>query len=355
MSTRPGVFEVARVYRGMGMQLVDILNGERFEVFDVSASRSLHPWDVIWARLVRTGEDYGMEGVCLVFSHGDKPHVMRALEEVLGAGGGRTPTAEQYSRKYHSLDRRLRSLLADRRVRLVTREGEEVRVCRAHYVLEDPRVVAKKLQPLPSLWLAGEDEKDPEVLVWNWAVPPKDVPRGEPPAFPPEDKVLQVETRLIEVRGRRRGRRLLNLGMVRVGPDAMELECLSEGRLRRLREMVEGALGDAVRIQRIVVEDLEDLERTSGKTEEGESDTLLEFEGIQRELAEEFVQEWMERPLPALGGLTPSAAAKSEEGLERLQEILKDLVNAASRGHSTYLRMEQVEELARRLGVEPPA
>jgi len=352
-TTRPGVFEVAKILRGMGIQLRDINSGERLDVFDVSASKSLHPWDIIWARIIRTGNDYGIEGTALLFSALDKDNIIRVLRGMWEEYRKEHPKADRadfFRERFASIDRKLRNLHLDMKIRPVTREGEEVKLCSAIYSFKDRHIILEKLSSVPSLRLEGPSDDDPSAFFFNWAVLEKDVPKGET-LSPPQDKVFLIETEMVE----RGGPKMINLGTIHVWEKRMEMECLSEGRLSRLRRIVEDALGPEVRFEGVKIKDTESLFKEEHVREDLKPLSGKEFEAFRKEAVRDYIREWITEPVPALGGISPREAVRTEQGKEKVKELLKVFVNLATRETGSFLRIHDVEEIARQLRVDLPS
>jgi hypothetical protein len=122
-----------------------------------------------------------------------------------------------------------------------------------------------------------------------------------------------------------------SLGTIRVSSTKLEAEVNSEGRARRLRKEVERRLRDGALFLRQETTSVEALLRKQDGPEaiaaRRKDETLQrnpEVRARLREMEELHWEAWMEQPVPALGGLTPRVAATTPLGRERLGALLAD-------------------------------
>ncbi len=73
-------------------------------------------------------------------------------------------------------------------------------------------------------------------------------------------------------------------------------------------------------------------------------------DGLLREIKEAHFRDWVDTPIPALGGKTPRAAARAAKSREQLDLLLRDMENSESRVPEAA-RFD-IGKLRRELGLE---
>jgi hypothetical protein len=122
-----------------------------------------------------------------------------------------------------------------------------------------------------------------------------------------------------------------SLGTIRVASTRLEAEVNSERRARRLRKEVERRLRGQVLFLRQETTSVEALLRERDGAESlaarKEHDDLQKHPEVRarlQEMEERHWKAWLDQPVPALGGLSPRAAAATPIGRERLEALLND-------------------------------
>jgi hypothetical protein len=117
------------------------------------------------------------------------------------------------------------------------------------------------------------------------------------------------------------GRRVL--AVLTLTPTTLEVETMSEERLKSCRRRLEALLGDRIDLvetRRKGVDQLLHEEPSPGALEQ----PALPPEAI-AEIEEQMLRQWIDDSIPALGGLTPREAVKTPEGRQRLLDLLDDI------------------------------
>lgn len=115
------------------------------------------------------------------------------------------------------------------------------------------------------------------------------------------------------------------LGSLDVEGTSLVASVNSRRRATRLRKQIEKRLGSRVLFLREVVESVEAmLEQARRDGRAHEDDQPPELAEIAAQLADEHWTEWLDTPVPALGGETPRKAATTAEGRDRLSALLDD-------------------------------
>ena len=89
-------------------------------------------------------------------------------------------------------------------------------------------------------------------------------------------------------------------------------------------------------------------EKKPSKAGGGEPPEPLPAEILQQMKAT-FYEDWLDEPIPALGGKTPRAAARTKKGREQLDVLLRHIENREAR--LPVGERFDVEQLRRKLGI----
>lgn len=183
---------------------------------------------------------------------------------------------------------------------LATLDGEPMSFCRAYFAVADVDAVRVALAGLPQIEAGSEADS------YVWLGP------GE------------------------EGRRQV-LGTIELREDRLALECLSEERLARGRELLEGAGGSRLRHRADSTQDPwqalnEASERRAGAAEDESSRAVAglspdEQSEILAAFYDEHYRAWPDDPLPALGGRTAREAVRDPAG----RVVVAALVNTMER------------------------
>ena len=142
------------------------------------------------------------------------------------------------------------------------------------------------------------------------------------------------------------------VGTVLITRDSLRMETNSERRadaLRlRLRDACAGLLSDPTRTSEAPASASAAASRGSRKPEGIDP---AEEQAIIREMKEAHYRDWVDLPVPMLGGKTPRAAARSARSRERLDLLLREIENSESRLPAA-IRYD-VSRLREELGLDP--
>ncbi|MGE0867524.1 MAG: DUF1841 family protein [Kofleriaceae bacterium] len=295
------LFEVVSVQVGTGLELRDLLSGETVRVREVSASEQAKKWDVLLAWLMPVDDHLELTGaVCFV----PRPH----LDVVRGAFVA--AIAEARNEYPELLDRQLAAMVAWAPVKalraaarelqmpaLATSDGDGVLFCKAHYGVADEARVRERLERAPELMFDGTS--------YAWLEPTDGDKRARP----------------------------VVLGNVQLGNGELVLETMSRERNERGKRMLETAVG-ALIVHRL--DSLQDPESAMRHAKQRPQRSATEIpEQDQAEIIGAYLQDhyrqWIDDPLPALGGKTPRQAMRSKAGRVQVDGLLKDIENGTLR------------------------
>ncbi len=312
------VWEVVDVDPGAGLELIDLLSGERRQVREVSASRTLVARDTILARVV---DDVAVSVLCGVHFRALPPaeadEVVRRARRGLRRRG-KVPAAEL---RAGSVGRDLIELWEeaveeyDRRQQippnLSNTDGEPFLLTTDQFAIA-PGTEAE-VEELLAL-LPGVERSDPHGG-------PHGGPEGEPPEFTfvrPGNRLHSSWENTI-------------LGRAWIARRVLHVESNSRARADRLRAIVEGACGERLRHRgRRHVDPLSEKAATE-RAGRDLPETPAELVPVLLELKQRHYADWADEPLPALGGKTPRQAVRTPAGRRKIDLLLKEMENHEQR------------------------
>ena len=327
----PGLYETLEVEEKEGKILLkDRLTGEVFSVRDYSLSRRLAPGERLWTMLFRVGDHWRPSRISFSVPLFKEPLVYQKLKELLEASGEKDYPS--FARK-HPLKVSLevvKILFSPLDLRLITPEGDEVVLVRAHYELLDPEL--ENLFPTGD-FVKGEEHEyvliEPvEGSIWSTGHLPSE--RESPPGT-------------IVLQARYMGK-YLEIGRVEFLPEKkrVRLEALSRSRMERLRRAFEEVAGEGARF---LVEEITDfkklMKRSSGKKEEIPDEEAAELRWL------EYLA-WLDTPEPELGGRTPREAWRDLNLRSKVEEMLRRfafLEKQFEREGRTHLKIRKLRSL----------
>jgi hypothetical protein len=137
-----------------------------------------------------------------------------------------------------------------------------------------------------------------------------------------------------------------SLGTITVGSTRLEADVNSERRARRLRKEIQRRLGDRILFLRqetlgveALLQEQDGPEAIAARREHDALQKRPEVRARMREMEERHWEAWVDQPVPALGGLTPRAAAATPLGRERLEALLADFEDG-NRRREPHLRAD---------------
>ena len=328
-----GLWEVLEAAPGSSLEVRDLLTGEERRVAEVSGSRVLVSRDAVLGRVV----DHG--GLSVFAGIHPRPLAPADTAEVVRAVRGRVrrrreipvqrlrePAVERY------LIARWEEGVAtmDARHRLPpilhNTDGDELLLTTDRFAF-DPAGRAEVQAALASVeGLEGPDGEDGgEVYTFVRAEGPTAVMPGN-----------------------------TLLGRVRLTAAELVLETNSLARADRLRKRLEEACGGLLTHRAREQTSPDALARSAAAEveEPAEPPSSPEVEQALAEWAKRYYAAWVERPVPALGGMTPREAARTRAGRERLDLLLKDMENRSARGPRGGRGRPDVARLRAELGMQ---
>ncbi|MDI6873551.1 MAG: SEC-C metal-binding domain-containing protein [Actinomycetota bacterium] len=351
-SSRFSVFEVREVVPGSELLLRDMFRGEDVRVRERTASRLLVKWDLLVTRVGRVGDHHEMMGLTLPVPR----HYLEKLEAFVERScgehqrEGRVRDMDEFLQtRGHLLFQQVMHLyLTEPRPLGITPEGDEFTLCTATFDISDAEEAARRLAAHPYIqdegtkkgirsfsWFLSRELEDelrrgdhvgPQDGARTFSASPKEMAEDQVHAEAKRGNVMRC-LGFLELRGKRLVFRTQSLPRLEVGK----------------RELL--TVLDGVAVHR--ADSIEDQEALLGKAWRGrnampdaEGPRLSQAEGslppevLEKAYAEIFERtygNWLDEPLPYLGGRTPREAAKTDEGRRLVDRLPKDYENRAER------------------------
>lgn len=340
------LYEVIEVRPGVGLVLRDLMrNNEPVEIDEQLGSEGLIKWDLIGARVLRIGSECYLSGAVLQF----RPEAAEVVLSVFRRAPerARAELAAQRAALTTEYRRAADKLLGDTTVTLEAGawvfttiwladtlkslkapvpilsnfDGERIVWSKVVFKLGDQTCLAEISHRLDHA-RALEHEQDKN---WCWFKCEGEATGARPP------------TGGMSIGGwNENGRQIL--GRVELGNRQLSLEVNSVERAERGKEMLKALLGDLVGEALISTQSMEraleehgQLRRGRRETEEGSAIPPDEEQRIIAQLFDRHYRSLLDQPVPALGDVTPRAAAATAEGRGQLVGWLKYLENGEAR------------------------
>lgn len=341
--SHPSFLVVESSEPGRSIDLKDILTGRRFHVLEQSASRTLRAGDVTFTRVVTAGGASIMIGASpwiippawhlqvIDFREQLRPRRLLTVADLIEYD-------LEIRQFYHHV---IQAVLHPALPSLRNTDGDPIELTTMTYELDVPAAEAfERLRPLATL--RGEAHIDGEVYDGAGAI-------------------TAAEFTWIKA-GNRQHKDWDNttLGTLRLNGARLVIELNSTRRRDRIAKEIAKRFGKTARLVETKVTDvMKELEtRRAQGAERSETarspssapERTPEIEALEAELVHRHWDAWIDTKVPALGNRTPSQAARTAPGRERLAALLADVARTAERSPAGV--RPDVEALRRRLGMD---
>ncbi len=326
-TNRLRLFEIQEVTPGVGEVVKDLLSGEVIHGRDISMSRTVRRWQIVLARILRTGERWNFTGGGMLFSPEDKLRLERFFAERWRQYQAEHPEAA-YNDFYraHSLElfqfgEQVQEDASNPLYR--SAEGHELVRASATYSVSDDGPVIERLDQAEEYVYVGPSETMRNAEHYKWLL------RGRSHAPAMQD--VETERRKILLRNEwSKGPgnpSYRSLGDLYVGPQMLRLDCLSRERLVLGRQLLEELLDDLIAHQQdtFTAFDLEAIAQHPSPPPPALSTTDPNARQVELELLEREAQKWLNTPIPMLDNQSPLAAVQHPDGRAKVVEMLKSV------------------------------
>jgi hypothetical protein len=366
-SSTMSLYEVSDIKPGKSFMARDLLRGgDPIQVSEHSGTKTMKPWSRIAMRVVKVRGKTGIGGGALPFDHDLSEEMISAFanmkKNVANAGPAlfeklgldtkapeigdlitsATSDTELLQRAAPLFSTLFLVNLVDRLLnpelpQLFNSDGDEMAFIGLFYRLQDgvgPEEIQAVLDQAPELEPASS-------TFWNWLAPEQTAPSKAASA---KGKALIMTSTMDD------GSTVL--GTIELKTDVLEFRVNSESRAERGRVMMEALLDGLVGaplVERQTVERALAERRETGETTSKPLDLSPEE---QRQIMDDHYRRQLDKPIPALGDLSPRQAAESEKGREKLVTWLKRLENqGAKANHNDPMKAYDVSWIWKELDI----
>ncbi|MBI4194079.1 MAG: SEC-C domain-containing protein [Betaproteobacteria bacterium] len=338
-------YDVVTCEPARGFALRDIMTEEACRVTERSASRSVQPGDVLFAKIARLDDLAVMEACAPVVIPPDRKAPILELRKAIRESG--TPPTPDVLRDYDIEFFELYHAIADALLnpqppQMQNTDGEPLSFHKLVFEIQSPRAAFDALKDLAldldDAELLSEARFDREGALrrvqFSWSK------RGNPVNKSWDNTVL---------------------GNLSIDGARLTAEVNSGERAIRIREIVEERLGARAKHLATEIQSTESMlaraERQRGgkkaRAAQAEHERLAALPEVQAMVKEHFrrhFESWVDQPIPALGGRTPREAMQDPDG----REMVEALVQQAERhGRAMQPPMDEsiIRDLRARLGL----
>ncbi len=303
-----GIYEVQDYGSGNGFLVENLMEKERFHVVvDEEGMQVIKKWDIIIARVLKIGHENQIMGAVVVLPSASKKRLLEFVYAWLA-------DYRKHNKKA-SINEFLRNCaleilasakdayyLGNQNQVMVNRDGNMVEICSARYSINNISFIKQALQSHPNIQL-DSSQKDRCTLSWISDTPFE------------EAGVLQ---RTI-------------LGTIILEKDSLLLQTNSRNRLEKGKQLIQKLLGIAAKHEKDTIESVEEfLKRNQEELKDTKSAAPSpEIKKIERTFLENHYKQWIDMPLPGLGGRTPREASRIPQYRRKLVELFKQLEQSA--------------------------
>ncbi|MGH2992079.1 MAG: SEC-C domain-containing protein [Solirubrobacterales bacterium] len=339
-SARLGLHRVLAVEPGSWVALEDVVRGTRARVHSANVSREAVRWDILLGR-VMDGDPPSLWGPARFFEPCDEPELLAELERLCGASGGRSGEAEMSrALRSHALElMRFRPPSWSVEPSFFTLEGDPVVEGSATWQVRDLPAARERLRALGGLRPGDPIEVD--IIV------PRDALVRDRPELPPGAIVFEA--------GAIDDLDTVAVATVRLEEAQLRAEAMSEERLGRTIEIVEGDFGDLAELSERGVPIDQRLDEYRSQPPPASALPPDVTPADERRLVGGFMTDrmrrWLDEPHPQLDGRTPREAVASGRRPEVIR-LVRGVENDAERARRRGQPFAEVAWIRDELGVE---
>lgn len=301
-------FDVEKVVPGELCLIKDIFSGITIEVLDKASSKQIQKSDIIAARPIKIGNQYFFSGIVSLYPPPFKNLILEFFNKEF----------KEYKKLYGSKKTKLNYLkdwgyqigaYVEETVNnphFVTPEGHEFIIAIADYTVDQYEECIEKIEKIPSL--KEVSDKSEELRVFSW------------------EKIGKNEI----------------TGTLEIEKDKLRIECYSIEMLAKAKLKIENECKGFIIHSKDMTKELNTFIDKS-KNEPKKSKKLPLGVKNKKELESELdrhYDDWINKPLGALGSISPKEAMNTEEGRVKLISVIDELEaiyeHARKRGEPYY-------------------
>ncbi|MEA3280152.1 MAG: hypothetical protein U9Q38_06095, partial [Thermodesulfobacteriota bacterium] len=344
-SGRPfSFFEVISCKQGEGFRLKDIFLGIEIDVIEKQGSENARPGDILLARIIQIDHVAMLVGSSsILITPGFKPAIIDLRREMLEEYRHITPDVlKEYDIEIRELYFDIYESLC-RPPRLCNTNGDPLLFHILHYDIDDAETAFQHLCSLSAV----EDEK----TLRNSAIK--------------DDKGRVIKAEITWSReGYKASSALDNtiLGRIIINNRKLTIEVNSEARAKAIRKEVKTRLGKYATYKTTEIQSHESIPAkekiAEGRNLEKEMghDKLMQIPEVRDKMAKVLTahwEDWINQKIPALGGITPRQAVKTNDGRESVEALLLDAERyMAGDEQMGDVSLDAIKVTRRRLGLD---
>lgn len=296
LATRPSVWEILRVDRGRGMEVVDLLSGQRCFVHEIMGSQMLRFRDAVLGRVVMDEPAV----FCGLHDRTLNPREAATVIERARAIGLRRDDATAGARLIELWHDELAELerKAATPMKITNTDGHTVVQVEDRFTVVKGRADAV-FDALAAIDGALIDERDR---------------KGARITFTRSGNAMHA------------GWKNTIVGSARLTPSRLVLTTNSVERARELADRVRDVLGELATWQKRTSE--EPAVMYGGET------VSIDAQALDAASARDAVRGWLDSAIPALGGRTPREAVEDDDGRRVVHQLLKEMEHHHARGQA---------------------
>lgn len=280
---------------GSYCRIKELFTGNEVTVKDSNTSSSASVSDILFARPLKTGNTYYFSGAISIYPNIFKQTILEIFEKEYSEYKiiySSDSAKEQFLRDWSYL---VANQIDDvvKHPQFLNKDGEEFIISTSKYRINDIDQVSSELNSIKNIKEITESSSSFRAYILD------------------------------------RTKNNKYYANIEIENDLLTLRCNSRKKLNTARADLEKHLGELLHHLDDAFTELPrfdtDKKPTGKKKQELPSDNINEKE-LEREL-DNYYEKWIETPLESLGGITPLEAMKTDDGKEKLENVLKELEN----------------------------
>jgi uncharacterized protein YecA (UPF0149 family) len=335
------VFQVKEVELGKGVLAEDIFSSEEYFLSDVSLSNQVKKWELITFRKIKVLEEWQLSAAGGKEPPKYKEDIRRFVMDHF----------QHYKKHNRTVDlpvflRKKGYLLAQRCLtlkvkptempKLFTSSGEKFEFWEARYDLTDFHKALDLLDQNEDFQQTDLDEDhqgNPLKVFYDWLERGKS--SGQIKRIKPQSG-LQLKSFFTSGPGMESYR---ILGSVTLESGWLVLTAQGKERLAIGKQLLEDTLQNLIKHRIDAVQSLESMLEEQAKAKPKKVDDEIPWEikqALLKDMYDNHYREWLDCPLPALGGKSPRKAIKSNEGRRRIEDLLREMEYLHNESYDKY-------------------
>ena len=335
------VFQVKEIEIGKGVLAEDIFSGEEVFLSDVSLSNQITKWELITFRKIKVLEEWQLSAAGGREPPKYKEDIRRFVMDQFQHYKKQNRTADLpvfLREKGYLLAQRFLTLKSKppKMPQLFTSSGEKFEFWEARYDLTDFHNAMDLLDQEQDFQQTDSDEDDQGNLLkafYDWLERGKSsgqIKQIKPPGG------LQLKSFFTSGPGMESYR---ILGSVTLEPGRLVLTAQGKERLAIGKQLLESTLQSLIKHRMDAVQSLESMmeEQEKAKSKRVDDEIPPEIKhALLKDMYDKHYREWLDCPIPALGGKSPRKAIRSKEGRKRVEDLLREMEYLHNEGDFEY-------------------